>query len=330
MVMASCATNEEVYTPEAAQQEIGFEGYTQKATSRAALEDTTLPTDNSYTMHVTAAYLDSHKTGQTAYVTYFQDEVFDFTGDAETGAWKDGWYYPLSGTIEFMAYAYPAACTTAPVATWSYTDTGVEGRIKQVVLDCTDLTGAEDIMYSELKDNISCPQNQNVSLTFSHALAWLQFNVKSATANVIEIQKIVVNDVSLNGDLTVVAANANASGSWQADAVDNVTILNANGEAVQPYMIANTDKFQEYGNLLIVPTTDGRKTATITYTITNSGGESAPMTYVLDLAETGKTWDEGNKYVYNITITPYEITFNTQVDVWTATGNESNPVIPVI
>lgn len=290
VAITACAKNEEVYT--GTQKEIGLFAYNQNVTRGAAFDGTTFPTERD--MNVSALY---HNEKSQA-VKYFEDVTFTYTTDS----WKAGWYYPLNGTIDFMAYSTDADVT----ATWS-----IDNAINSVELAFdTALDGKEDVMYSNLLSNVSCPQNNNQKLTFNHALAWLYFNVKAksqAAADAIEINSITVNGVSLSGKATITAA-ATSSVAW--------TNPSTPADVVVPDFSAaqlTLDAQAVSNGLLVVP--QNQTSFTINYTITNGSGENIvkhTMDYTFPLIGTDK-WSDAKKYIYNINIDLHEITFTADV-----------------
>lgn len=290
VAITACAKNEEVYT--GTQKEIGLFAYNQNVTRGAAFDGTTFPAERD--MNVSALY---HNEKSQA-VKYFEDVKFTYATDS----WKAGWYYPLNGTIDFMAYSTDADVT----ATWS-----IDSTINSVVLTFdTALDGKEDVMYSNLLSNVSCPQTVDQKLTFKHALAWLYFNVKAksqAAANAIKINSITVNGVSLSGKATITAAGT-SSVAW--------TELSTAADVVVPDFSAAqlTLNAQAVGNgLLVVP--QNQASFTINYTITNDSGDNAgehTMDYTFTLTDTD-TWSDAKKYIYNINIDLHEITFTADV-----------------
>lgn len=298
VAITACAKNEEVYT--GTQKEIGLSAYNQNLTRGAAFDGTTFPTERG--MNVSALY---HNEKSQA-VKYFEDVKFT---NPDGSSWKAGWYYPLNGTIDFMAYSTDVDVT----AVWS-----IDNAINSVELAFdTALDGKEDVMYSNLLSNVSCPQTVDQKLTFKHALAWLYFNVKAksqAAADAIKINSITVNGVSLSGTATITAA-ATSSVAW--------TNLSTVADVVVPDFSAAqlTLDAQAVGNgLLVVP--QNQTSFTINYTITNGSGENIvkhTMDYTFPLIGTDK-WSDAKKYIYNINIDLHEITFVADVTDYT---NES-------
>ncbi len=297
VAITACAKNEEVYT--GTQKEIGLFAYNQNVTRGAAFDGTTFPTERD--MNVSALYHDENNTAST----YFEDVKFAYVTDS----WKAGWYYPLNGTIDFMAYSTDADVT----AEWD-----IDNSIKSVVLTFdTALDGTEDVMYSNLLSAVSCPQSTDQKLTFKHALAWLYFNVKAksqAAADAIKINSITVNGVSLSGQATINAA-ASSSVVWnKLSSVAGVVVPDFS--AVQLTLDA-----QVVGNgLLVVP--QNQSSFTINYTITNGSGSDTvenTMDYTFTLTDTDK-WSDAKKYIYNINIDLHEITFTADVTDYEQSG----------
>lgn len=182
-----------------------------------------------------------------------------------------------------------------------------------------------------------------VPMVFKHALAWVNFTVKTTTPAVdntakkgctIQVNSITLNSAVFNGTLTLTnpqfnttgtVATANVDAKWACAAPASIKVPNANGSGDADPVVLNAAA-QPFGNgLLVVP--DGYAGSfTINYTLTQSDNTANTYDYTYNLP-TG-TWEMAKKYFYNITISLSEIEVTPSITDWietnTSTGVELN------
>ena len=182
-----------------------------------------------------------------------------------------------------------------------------------------------------------------VPMVFKHALAWVNFTVKTTTPAVdneakkgctIQVNSITLNTAVFDGTLkltnpqfntTGTVATANVDAKWTCADPASMKVPNADGDGAAT-AVTLTSEAQLFGNgLLVVP--DGYAGSfTINYTLTQSDNTANTYDYTYNLP-TGK-WEMAKKYFYNITISLSEIEVTPSITDWietnTSTGVELN------
>lgn len=332
MMLAACSNESDVYT--GTQQEIGVSGLSQKST-RAVVSGTKLVDGSELPMWIHANYKDANSN----YSNYIDNAEFIYEGN-DLWKGKKPYYYPIDGTtndaMDFMAYSLSKNASkepsNPPTAVWSpdanFNNFTGETTTKDLLnLTNLSLDGETDVMYSDPCIDNSCPAANAPTLTFHHALAWLYFNFTQGTiSNVIKVKSIMVNDVSISGDVTV---NYNYNSTHTPPYETSVGWTNlSTADACQAFKSASTDGDElnnttQLNGSLLVPV-QSRTSFTITYTLNNGGTVSPDLTYTYPAAANEK-WEAGKKYIYVITITLTEIKVKAVV-----TGYEnSNIDVPI-
>ena len=363
VALASCSSDDTIAESSSAfgnqQKEIAFSVFNQNATRAAgaaatnAVSGTDFP--QNYTMQVAAYnYTDaSHKGdyfGTTAGVN------FSYQPRTSNGWWAGttaAQYWPLSPTtLNFLAVT-----EVGPVGTDVVTSTFGEGGstwAKQVSVALADNKpdatnyNQHDLMYANGQaavtqngNALSFGTNDAVAMTFNHALAWVYFRVKGATAAettgdyAITINSITLNNAYYSGTFLAKLTTVETSSalSWDSDgsnlkwsspasqssnASPHYTQLGTSGTKV---LAAD---FQNVGDgLLVVPTGSMTSTQvsfesfTINYTVR---GNTYDYTYTP--TDEQKTLLLGKKYVFDITFKLHEIFVDASVQNWeSATTN---------
>ena len=174
-----------------------------------------------------------------------------------------------------------------------------------------------------------------VPMVFKHALAWVNFTVKTPTTGcTITVNSITLNSAVFDGTLeltnsqfstTGAVSTANIGTKWTCGAPTSMNVPNIDGSN-KANAITLTSDAQLFGNgLLVVP--DGYAGSfTINYTLTQSDNTANTYDYTYNLP-TG-TWEMAKKYFYNITISLSEIEVTPSITDWietnTSTGVELN------
>lgn len=327
-----------------------------RAINRAPVQGTTFPTAN--TMEVKA--YQSHPTA----VAYFDKTTFK--KDATADVWR-GWdgsayapkYWPLSeAVINFFAVSGAGVAAADITIANALASASVEYTAAKSYLPTTQ----SDIMYAFNRDSVK--QNGNtldfpddVDMTFKHALALINFQIKAgdAASQAIKIYKIELNGARYTGDLTITNTNAatrsdvwSAKVDWTPDAVvNNVKVSNIGNESspvalTTSYVPDNSDTevATDWASLMIIPSTQ-------TAAVTNYGFTTFTIYYQLDgkdytytYAPAGWTDDDSNpatpdvasltavqagfKYTYQITMTLHEILIDPLVQAWTEQNAVNN------
>lgn len=302
MFFAACQKTEVVY--DNGPQEISFLAVNKTAT-KAPVEGTAFTHGN---MQVSAflAAGDGVTTGRD----YFKDVTF-----AGSTAFTGGQYWPISAaTLNFLA--------VAPEVTDVTTDFNATNAASGSTTTVTDnLTNQHDVMYSVARKNKTAGSApENVSMTFHHAYAWLDFTFKkSAGAPEITINKITVNDVACDGTLTVTVSNAGSSSAVLSTVQDWDGFTPADLEVPAPTSPFNlTESDVEYNKGILLIPEKSMESFVINYTI---AGQTFDYTYTPSPAV---TWQHGKRYVYNISMNPSAITIVPDVEAWDGDSVDSN------
>ena len=303
MFFAACQKTVVVYdNPDP--QEISFLAVNKTAT-KAPVEGTAFTHGN---MQVSAflAAGDGVTTGRD----YFKDVTF--TGST---TFTGGQYWPISAaTLNFLA--------VAPEVTGVTTDFNATNAASGSTTTVTDnLTNQHDVMYSVTRKNKTAGSApENVSMTFHHAYAWLDFTFKkSAGAPEITINKITVNDVACDGTLTVTVSNAGSSSAVLSTVQDWDGFTPADLEVPAPTSPFNlTESDVEYNKGILLIPEKSMESFVINYTI---AGQTFDYTYTPNPAV---TWQHGKRYVYNISMNPSAITIVPDVEAWDGDSVDSN------
>lgn len=305
VALASCSKTEVINND--LPSEIGFKAITgvmTKAPITAFGNDTNM-----------GVWADYKADGSSTYGDYFSD--FEF--HKYNGSWA-GWsggahspkYYPVSGTLDFLAYS-PKAGNVTPA------------ERENCSLDITytmtnNKTAQTDFLVSQIRSGVTKPNSAtDVALAFKHALSLIDINVKKSADAAIVIKSITLTGTNHAGTAEVVydenrTDEAHPTITWTATdaaADDNVT-----------KNLSLTDEYADYNNdndLLVVPTATTTKTIKVVYTI--DGG--IDLFHTIELENSGK-WLPSYKYTYNITVGLTEITIDPSIDDW----ETPDPAIP--
>ena len=178
-----------------------------------------------------------------------------------------------------------------------------------------------------------------VPMVFKHALAWINFTVKTSTPAVdnvsqegctIQVNSITLNTAVFDGTLkltnpqfktTGTVATANVDAKWTCADPASIKVPNADGSGNATPVVLDADA-EPFGNgLLVVP--DGYAGSfTINYTLTQEDGTANIYDYTYNLP--AGTWEMAKKYVYNINITLTEIEVTPSITDWVETSTSTD------
>lgn len=229
---------------------------------------------------------------------YFRDEEYTRHDD---GLWHHdpAMYWPMAGHLDFLAYS-----STIPFEdiTWhggKSTDAmtlSVDRRFTQ-----------DDILFSFVRDQVSGNADGAVPMVFDHAQAWLQFNLRATVPDIVTVREIVIKDVYTAGDLVIDHPFATAEASWSF-----------RREIRRDTPVDDTPGL--YGSILSTSTRSldwllpeqPQTSIVIAYSL---AGSAMVIEHEYPLTP-GATWLMGRKYVYDITISPSQITIAPSVVDW--------------
>lgn len=242
---------------------------------------------------------------------YFVAQPFEKNANGETdNLWHHNpkIYWPIGAQgVDFLAYS-----STIP-----FTGTAVKWNQSNAASECILYVSEEylqdDILFGAVagrQTNAGAP----VAMTFNHAQAWIQFQIKVEDAsmeNIVKINDITITSLQTRGELTL-KGGAAPTASWNftsETAVDRP--MDDTYGILAPAFISSTVGYMD----MLVPQ-QPQTSFVMHYTL---AGQDAVLEYTYDLANA--TWEMGKKYIYEITIKPYEITVQPTVVPFT----EVNP-----
>lgn len=337
-------------------REINFNTVTGLAT-KAPISGTTY-SYNCPNFGVFASYLEKNKTwaANKADATRYMDDV-EVTFDDDKDIWTPSstYYWPLEGSLSFIAYS-PKAAATAAFAESTGTLTLTDFTVASTVADQVDL------LYSSI--NADRTQNESyyvdggnsknsetvgdkgVNIKFKHALAQVIFKAKTDddvfdAGMSFKIDTLVVNAASTADNMTVVNP---------ADADAAATITTWTNPKTNAYFVVRSDDFPNatvatgaanflgktlsdpIGDaLLMIPVTafaGTDPTVTVKYTLYRLSdalpmGSKEVTIHFDDIDDVVTNWQAGKKYVYNLTIDLQKIYFNPTVTDWVDGGSQN-------
>lgn len=244
-------------------------------------------------------YLSAYLTPQSGEAgNYFVDEIFAINANGED---DDLWhhapklYWPLEGAMEFLAYSAQNRLTGTKCV-WDE-----DNASKKLILNISEAQSQDDIVYAAAKR--SSAQRESVPMEFKHSQAWIEFQIKASDDDLVYIKDIVIEDIYQKGELTISNTEGVASHSWNfasyraANVVvdDNYSLYDTNG--------SNALDDEDFKFLDMLIPAQGQTAFVMRYQL---AGQDTILEYRFPM--TTSTWEAGKKYVYEITITPVEIT----------------------
>lgn len=303
-------------------KEVGFQPLTSLVT-KGAVDGTTFPATSA--MRV-SAFLNpgTHSSATGAY----------FTGVRFTNAgrqWKAGKYWPLDGTLNFLAYSTATMEIAHDIirdVTW--TNDVPEQSVTMTIANNNN--AFDDLLYGAC--NQQTFKAAGNPMQFHHAFTVVMFRVKvldaamayDPTTNMgIEITGFSVNNASYGG--TVVITNPGTGGDAPA-VTANWTSLNTplatlaartwpNSELV-PFTPDTEYTTASFGNAYVIMPEQAATSITLHYILHNGeDGNGTPLNNALNYNYVcSGDWLMGNKYVYDFNIALREITVNPTVEPW--------------
>ncbi len=221
-------------------------------------------------------------TGATMEYDGQQDIPLTYMGPYRSRVAKN-YYYPLSGTMEFMAYCAETDRTVT-----------VDEDFKNMEIDFTDqLLGDDDVLYAIPITDAPCGNSAKTQdLKFNHALAKLYFSIRAADSfgdNNITITGVDVTRCSLSGKMTI-WNDGRTSDYCTWEPYDNKLFATLD----QSFPLT-TEAHEHF--IYVVPSEQTH--VRLLYTVTYDNGDVKECTYInhqLDL--TDQYWEEGHEYHY--------------------------------
>ena len=316
--VVACDKSETIDEKGQTQGEVAFSPISMPAT-KAPISTTAFPDDN-------IIYVSASNNKEE----FFSDKTFK--KDGVSGFWKNyagavqtPLYWPLggAGSFDFLAYS----STLNPTAVWG--DGGTPNDVAgKVVITYPDNYGTPGVTTKTQDDLIyattsSTSRNTALPIEFKHALAWVNFTVKSNIP--VNISKIELVNVYTEGKFTIDQTQNIPVTSWNFTGISrgDKAILNYTDDAT-PNVEATVDidgstnaldadhSFGDNGILLPAQTIPNFR---ITYDMRDGNN----LVYVVNSVR--GTWENGKKYTYKIAITFNEITLDPTVVIYSDEGN---------
>lgn len=311
---------------------------------------------------VFASYLEKDKTWAANKVTatrYMDDVEVSFNDTKDIWAPASTYYWPLEGSLSFIAYSPKAAATAAfAEATGTLTLTGF--TVNSTVAEQVDLlyssVNADRTMnesyYTDAtnsKNSENAEGDKGVNIKFKHALSQVIFKAKTAddvydAGMSFKVNTITVNAASTADNMTVInPADGDAAATittWtnpktNADfAVRSEDFPNATVATGAANFLGKTLSDPIGDALLMIPVTafaGTDPTVTIKYTLYRLSdalpmGSKTVTIHFEDIDDVVTNWQAGKKYVYNLTIDLQKIYFNPTITDWVDGGSQNADV----
>lgn len=355
VALAACTKNNVDVTSKL-DREINFNTVAGLAT-KAPISGTTYSYDLP-SFGVFASYLEKDKTwaANKASATRYMDDVeVSFNDTKDIWAPASTYYWPLEGSLSFIAYSPKAAATAAfAEATGMLTlsaftvNTTVANQVDLLYSSVNADRTMNESYYTDAtnsKNSETAEGDKGVNIKFKHALSQVIFKAKTAAevyaaGMSFKVNNITVNSASTADNMTVVnpadAAAAATITNWNnpntpADYVvrstdfPNATVATGDGNFL-------TNQFSDpIGDaLLMIPLADFNTidpTITVTYTLYRKSdalamGSKTVTVHLSDIddptthTDAITSWQAGKKYVYNLTIDLQKIYFNPTITDW--------------
>ena len=240
---------------------------------------------------------------------YFRDQSFAVKSDA---LWHRDpvVFWPLGGQLDFTAYSAGEPFSEAQVA-W---DRGV--TTDRLALTVDRARTQDDILFGYVPARAALG-GIPVPVAFKHSQAWLEFRVRAkdaASAGVVTLHEIYVEDIYTTGALSVIHPFGYAEGQWsfRFDRREDTTVDDVTG--IYGSLMQTTPAVLDW----LLPE-QKMKTFVMRYSL--KGGDMV-MEHEFTLPDA--YWQMGRKYVYDIIVSPQQIEFLPSVLDWDAVPETYN------
>ena len=266
-------------------------------------------------------------------------ELTNFTFDNTTKWWNGSTkrYWPLApATVNFLAvsnWTKTSVVSTTMSDPYASTATITLGDNKPTEVDATWVQ--HDLMYAYGRATVNQAGNalsfpDKVDMTFKHALAWVDFQVKGNSA--VEQGAITLNSITLNNARYAGKYQVNVTNYDKAEGAGNLSFGTCQWldegigspvatQEVKGYSAATLPAAYTsvgYG-LLVIPTGSKQTTGisfdsfTLNYSI-----NGATFNYTYTPTAEQRTLEAGKKYIFQVNFTLHEIFINASVENWNA------------
>lgn len=347
-VLVGCTNNDE--TPE--QQELNFSPLSYKST-RAIISGTTYGTDDPtfgvFAYHSAATTNDWNTNGASAPLYIENAEISYNTTDK---IWKSAIpaYWPLSGSLTFIAYSPKTVNATCPTATKTLTVTDFQVAKTDYLTEGTHAGTQADLLYSLPSAATGLTANtttytgvtggaQGVGIVFHHALSQVLVNVKVADnyANTeFKVKSIKLKGMGDKATFTVTPTFGTSyaeTAAWGATSTSIEQTIFPMGTSTDPSAVLNTTGAQIGDNILVMPQTlvastieNPRQQLEIEYQMTKTDvtpNVTTSTTKTVDLYTSTFTKFEINKKVtLNVALSATQIQYAPSVEDWSTESSD--------
>ncbi len=328
LVLASCNKQEAPVVPAQtpAEQEVSViafnnvvtKGYTGWDASQTAFEEVTDPSAETLTPTVRKMSLSAYDA--TASKDFFVGETY--AKDDTDGLWHatPKKYYPL-GNDTFNFLAYSVGNEGNYIGEWE--------DANEVSLEVDEKFYQDDIIFAAGSASAVSP---TVDLEFSHAQAWIHFNI-NITAESEKDLKLTVNsitwkDIFGKGLLKITAdgdgANCTAKWNFFNQVASDIAMVDA-APGLFPFdldpatKVAEVDTAGKVSKIDMLLPADQRHT---NFVLNYDLGDQKGLEYECSL--TSGMWEQGVRYTYNVKITINEVTAAPTVEVFDEVSEDFN------
>lgn len=319
-----------------------------KNITKAALGDIaktgTYPTKQKLGVYANYASDDPSANATVAnYTTKFLNNVL-FTHNTTANAWGAGESWPANGSLIFAGYAIPESGEANGTYKYDFQSDKLEIEAYTQTIDPAESFDLGWFNRTSASYNYRNSASTAVPVTLSHALAWVEIQVKGEGTTVgtkpWRIQSLIMNNVYNMGN-----AVCTGSGAGQAEWASLSNTVGADGKKENAITIYSGDQEltgeakvceTDGTDVLVIPQTptevltnkalDVEKsvaTLTVTYTYDSPAGDSMPLqTTTVPLVVDGG-WKSGYKYVYTLSFKANEILVAPSYNTWADGGNKN-------
>lgn len=274
------------------------------------LTGTTLGTDNSYVVYLSASHPQQPAFMEGQLYSYIAaSSKWEASSDIGTA---DPLYWPMGQEqTDFLAYACTPAAQAALAPDW-------DGSIPAngfTISDWDTYAKQYDVMYA-VANGQTAGNTGIVNLSFNHTMAIIGFTAVSTAADIITINRITINGLGYSGTLTVDNSRTELSATWGALATADKAVFKLD-DPVSTNLAFNvpTSATQCAAHLLVPQQL--AKSVTLNYHL---AGADTDLDYLIKLPRT--TWKTGYKYIYALGFTPSEIVISETVTDWSGSAEQ--------
>lgn len=295
--------------------------------TKAAVTDDVFPRDNHlgvfayYSGAVNAGVVSDYSTFSTEYLVnaeFAHKNDFTWSGISP-------YYWPKTGSLIFAGYSLAAPSGSNP-------NSDANGTVTfSLESDCLEIKGftqseetdkTYDLLYFGRTPNSYSNKSSNVSVALSHAMSWVEIQVKAGPGALVSGQEWIVTsmelkNVSTKGDFKYTGASGGqvAKAEW-ANQTDGKNMLVYTHDKTSGTNL--TAAFQTLENTvkgtLVIPQTP--KVLNVKVEYKSPAGDDIVEVVPIKLWRFTDKWEAGKKYTYQLTFSPQEILVAPKVETW--------------